>query len=140
MGSRGPAPTPTALRILRGNPGRRPLPLNEPRAPLGPPPPPAELSTAALAEWNRLTPTLGSLLTAWDQAVLAGYCSNYAGALAANAVVEEKGATYEEPDGYGNTKLKPRPEVKIAKDCWAATRAFARELGFSPAARSAIEA
>src|SRR5439155_23962240 len=104
MGSRGPAPTPTALRILRGNPGRRPLPLNEPRAPLGPPPPPPELSTAALAEGNRLTPTLGSLPPARDPAVLARPCPHSAGALAAHPVGGEKGGPHEGPDGFRPTQ------------------------------------
>ena len=31
MSKRGPKPTPTKLKLLRGNPGKRPLPKNEPQ-------------------------------------------------------------------------------------------------------------
>ena len=31
MGVRGTLPTPTKIRILNGNPSRRPLPANEPQ-------------------------------------------------------------------------------------------------------------
>ena len=51
MGARGPAPEPTALKILAGNPGKRKLPENEPQpqgtpicpAWLSPPTPPVDL-------------------------------------------------------------------------------------------------
>lgn len=32
---RGPKPTPTALKVIRGNPGKRALPENEPTPQLG---------------------------------------------------------------------------------------------------------
>jgi hypothetical protein len=35
MGLRGPAPEPTALKLLRGNPGKRPLNTLEPKPPTG---------------------------------------------------------------------------------------------------------
>ncbi len=44
MGQRGPAPKPTALRILEGNPGKRPLNASEPRPRAGRP---AEVSGLA---------------------------------------------------------------------------------------------
>ena len=51
---RGRKPTPTQVKILRGNPGRRPLNEGEPQpAPLAPSCPP-ELSPTAKDEWNRI--------------------------------------------------------------------------------------
>ena len=49
MGRRGPSKTPTVLRVIRGNPGRRPMPTAEPSAPILPEtaPAPAWLTDAA---------------------------------------------------------------------------------------------
>ena len=49
---KGPNPTPTAIRILRGNPGRRALPKDEPKPEAARSlDPPAWLDDAARAEW-----------------------------------------------------------------------------------------
>jgi hypothetical protein len=47
VGKRGPAPKPTELRILEGNPSRRPLPTNEPQYPSGLPTKPKRMSPGA---------------------------------------------------------------------------------------------
>lgn len=54
MGLRGPAPKPTALRRLEGNPGKRKLPINEPEYDLGLPEMPAKISAGAKEVWNEL--------------------------------------------------------------------------------------
>ena len=55
MGLRGPAPQPTALKVLRGNPGKRPLNKREPEPPTDNPPHcPDHLDDVAKVEWNRL--------------------------------------------------------------------------------------
>ena len=78
----GPRPTPTYLKLLRGNPGRRPINKNEPKPeiPAKQPAPPAWLSAYALEEWQRLAPELWriNLLTKVDVAVFAMYCEAYA--------------------------------------------------------------
>jgi phage terminase small subunit len=61
MGLRGPKPQPTALKLIKGNPGKRPLKKDEPTLP--PPPadasaPPKRLKGAAAEEWARLFPGL----------------------------------------------------------------------------------
>lgn len=78
----GPRPTPTYLKLLRGNPGRRPINKNEPKPeiPAKQPAPPAWLSAYALEEWKRVAPELWriNLLTKVDVAVFAMYCEAYA--------------------------------------------------------------
>jgi phage terminase small subunit len=51
---RGRKPIPTALKIVRGNPGKRPLNRNEPKVNLvqGKPLPPAWIKGSARSEWN----------------------------------------------------------------------------------------
>ena len=68
---------PTHLRLLRGNPGKRPIkPEPEPAVPDKPPEPPNFLSDEAKNEWWRVAPELHalSLLTVLDVMPLAAYC------------------------------------------------------------------
>lgn len=58
MGKRGPAPIPTKLKILHGNPGKRPLNEREPQPADGLPACPERLTGAARDEWERLVPIL----------------------------------------------------------------------------------
>ena len=89
----GPKPTPTALRELRGNPGRRPLPVNEPEpSGLEEVDPPAHLSTEAKREWRRLAPELIRLrlLTVADFAAFTGYCSAWSDFIEADRVLASR--------------------------------------------------
>ena len=75
----GPTRKPTKLKILEGNPGKRPLPTNEldPEPFLAPCP--TFIKGAGRKEWKRLAPELYNLglLTKIDQAALAAYCSSF---------------------------------------------------------------
>src|SRR5437764_15483626 len=77
---RGRRPKPTRLKMLTGNPGKRPLNGNEPRPAAAVPECPAELGTLARTEWNRLVGELAALrlLTNLDRAALAAYSGAYA--------------------------------------------------------------
>jgi P27 family predicted phage terminase small subunit len=57
MGRRGPRPTPAPLRLLTGNPARRPVPP-EPSPEKGPTDPPEHLAGEARVVWHRLAPEL----------------------------------------------------------------------------------
>ncbi len=54
MGLRGPAPKPTAVRILEGCRAHRPLPDNEPQYPVGTPTKPKRISRPAKSVWDEL--------------------------------------------------------------------------------------
>src|SRR5919108_3560121 len=97
MGRRGPAPTPTALKLLLGNPGKRPLPKGDPRPTPGVPPCPSWLEGEARKEWRRITPELRALglLTAVDRAALAAYCQSYARWRQAEEVLSRRGLVVE---------------------------------------------
>ena len=77
---RGRRPKPTRLKVLTGNPGKRPLNNAEPRPEAAVPNCPDELGETARREWNRLVGELASLklLTNFDRAALAAYCGAYA--------------------------------------------------------------
>ena len=76
----GPRPMPVKLKLLRGNPGRRPVrgAFEPPQPPL-PPEPPAFLTGYARQEWNRIATSrhLFGLLREADVMVLAAYCESF---------------------------------------------------------------
>ena len=72
--------TPTHLKLLKGNPGKRPIrPEPEPAVPATPPDPPEFLDEHAKNEWWRVAPELHALglLTVLDLQPLAAYCQAY---------------------------------------------------------------
>jgi phage terminase small subunit len=72
----GRKPTPTALKVARGNPGKRPLNTEEPQLPAADLTPPAGLEGRALQEWQTMGPiwTASGVLTAGDLKCFEVYC------------------------------------------------------------------
>ena len=73
---RGRKPKPTTIKVLEGNPGRRPLNDREPQAPPGIPECPEFLGEEARAEWFRMAMVLTNmgLLTLADRSAFTTYC------------------------------------------------------------------
>lgn len=83
---------PTALKLVTGNPGKRPLNANEPiptQAP-APPTPPRHLTKEARAEWARVCRELWllGLLSSLDTSLLAAYCDSFATWVEARRAIE----------------------------------------------------
>ena len=80
MGRRGPPPKPTKLKLLAGNPGKRPLNRREPQPRKTTPRCPAWLGKEARAVWKRMVPELRRMgvLTVIDGEALAAFCQTYA--------------------------------------------------------------
>ena len=77
---KGRRPKPTALKILEGNPGRRPLPRNEAKPPaVCTLDAPRTLDAVGRQEWRRLAPQLQrlGLLTEIDRSALECCCELY---------------------------------------------------------------
>ena len=72
-------PTPTTLKKLAGNPGKRPMNSAEPMPAKGAPTCPDWLQGDALLEWKRIVPELDRLgvLTSVDGAVIEAHCVTY---------------------------------------------------------------
>lgn len=142
MGRRGPAPTPTSLRLLRGNPGKRAINKREPKpAPLRPTCP-RWLNVEAKREWRRVVPELErlGLLTRVDRAELAAYCQSWARWKEAEEFIEKHGPAIPIRDADGRVKyLQQIPQVSISQKERQAMRAFASEFGLSPSSRSRIQ-
>lgn len=136
MGRRGPAPTPTALKVLHGNPGHRRLNDAEPRPRVADPEPPGWLSPVARVEWDRIAPELSVMGTTFeaDAVSLAAYCETVAVFVEACGLVATMGTVITDDEGG----LRRNPAVRIAQDAGNQLRAWAREFGLTPSARAGI--
>ena len=136
MGARGPSPKPTNLKILEGNPGKRPLNHDEPKPELG-----AEcpdwLSNVARSEWQRLAPVLErcGILTAADQNALAAYCDSVANYVRATRQIEcLESLTEKGPHG-----TKMAPIISAQRNYADLMIRFGSKLGLSPSDRTSIK-
>lgn len=131
MGARGPAPKPTALKVLQGNPGKRKLRKDEPKpVAVDNLEPPAYLSKLAKDEWQRVAPEVKrlGLLTLVDVAGLAGYCQAYARWREAIKATNE--CTLGEAIARGF--------VKAEKEALAQMVQLAQQFGFTPSSRAKV--
>lgn len=131
-------PKPTKLRIIQGNPGKRPLNENEPQPKLGIPPCPNFLTKPARAEWKRITPLLAEvgLLTHIDRAALAAYCQAWGRWVETEQLLRKTGTLVKSPNGYP----MPHPLLAIANKAMMQMRSLLLEFGMSPSARSRMKA
>jgi P27 family predicted phage terminase small subunit len=133
---RGRRPKPTRLKVLTGNPGKRPLNEGEPRPEIAIPDCPEELGETARREWNRLVGELASLklLTNFDRAALAAYRGAYALWAQATEAIQKYGVMIKSPSGYPVQS----PYVSVANRQAEIVMRRASEFGFTPASRSRI--
>lgn len=136
MGRRGPAPTPTALKIARG---AQPCRINrlEPVAIEGDPTPIIVLDADARAEWDRLLPILRAMgvLSKGDGAALTVYCVAFSDWKAAREDVDKDGRLLF--DDYG--KAYPNPSIAMGAKALDTLTRFIKEFGLTPSSRSSIK-
>lgn len=136
MATRGRKPTPTALKVLEGNPGKRPLNTAEPKPLQKAPSCPKWLEPEAKKEWRRLAKQMEQLgiLTEVDMAAFAGYCQAYARWKEAEEFITQHGTIVRTPSGY----WQQVPQVSIAQTYLKVMNRFAEQFGLTPASRSRI--
>jgi P27 family predicted phage terminase small subunit len=136
---KGRKATPTALRVLRGNPGKRPLPKNEatPEALGETAAPPEWLDDDAKKEWARVAPLLSrnGLLTELDIDALVAYCRCFSDWKEASAKIKQFGMVIKTPSGYP----MPSPYAPIAQRALMTMYRFMGEFGLTPAARTRVQ-
>ncbi len=140
----GPAPKPSKLKLLQGNPGHKKLNKAEPVF-TGQPDCPSWITQTAKTEWKRIVKELESLdlLRAVDSSALASYCQAFARWRSAEEIVDAEGQTVQEPvmskaGEVVGMKTKRHPATIIAKDERAAMHRAAALFGFDPSSRSRI--
>lgn len=134
MGRRGPAPIPTAIRLLRNNPGKRAINHGEPT------PPPVEEGSAlakcpkwltgeARALWKRVAPGAiqSGLLTIVDLPAFEALCQSYARWRQFEQLTG-KNLELAISKGYRNGAVKERQLMMQ----------FGARFGFDPSSRSNV--
>lgn len=141
MGAGRPA-KPTALKVLQGNPGRRPKNAREPKAQRGRPKCPAWLSAKARAAWGELCDLLDSMrvLTISDRKALELLCDAYAEWRDARETIRKEGGPTYRAETESGFIIRARPEVAIAADAWRRVKALLSEFGLTPSARTKVQA
>lgn len=148
---KGRRPKPTVLKVLQGNPGKRPLNKNEPRPSPRAPGCPTWLAPEAKAEWRRVVPVLDRLgmLSKVDRAALTAYCETWATFVTAQRELHEHGLvnyiledrfTSKDDEGVRiYVHVTKNPAVIVARDAAAQIRQFCAEFGLTPSSRSRME-
>jgi len=138
MGKRGPAPKPTALRLIHGS--TLPLNRNEPKPGCGIRRP-TWLTGEGRRIWDRLVPLLKplGLATVIDANPLARYCDGLAKWIKAKAFLDEHGDTYVVRDETGTIKyIAQFPQVSIYRNLSLHLTRLEQEFGLTPSARTRI--
>jgi phage terminase small subunit len=131
MGRRGPAPQPTKLKLLRGNPGKRALNDREPEPePLASSECPAHLKGDARSLWNSIVKPLVAcaVITVVDVGVAEMLCETHRERRVLEAQQRKVGIPQAITLGYHRRIMELR-KLEIT---------LRRELGATPAARSAV--
>lgn len=141
MGRRGPPPKPTHLKVLEGNPGKRPLNTREPQPQKAAPRCPEWLTGEGRAAWRRLTALLKGmgLLTVADADAMAGYSLTYARWREAEQFLSAHGLVFPLRDEQGRVRcMQQFPQVAIARNALLLLKAYQQEFGLTPSSRSRI--
>jgi hypothetical protein len=154
MGLRGPSPKPTGVRILEGNPSRRPLPANEPAYPPIDPRPPKKTSRQAKPFWEELVAEMvpANVLRSVDQRALwqlaedeALLSEAYAGLWKTIKALQDKAKTEgkELPGGplFALVSMTGgRLAMNAIRDLAARVIIERREFGLTPSSRTRVQA
>lgn len=135
---RGRKPIPTVLRIMRNNPGRRPLNENEPETGSLSTKVPEDLTDPIeIEEWNRtIVPAIETgQIRATDRISAIGHCVLWAEWKA----LKREAAKHPFIVAVGPNKHPiPNPASGMANKTWALLTKNQAELGFTPSSRSRV--
>jgi P27 family predicted phage terminase small subunit len=134
---KGRKPTPTHLKLMRGNPGKRPINESEAQPDRGADMP-TWLSIDAQAHWPIVAKQLddAGVLTTMDQTALGLYCEAFARWKNANDMVVKTGAVIKAPSGYPVQS----PFVSVSNKAFEQMTKLLIEFGMTPSSRSRVTA
>ena len=137
MGKRGPPRIPTALALVRGNPSKHSLKVNEPKPDISASEPPEYLPEIAKVEWRRVCPLLAAigLMSNIDVEVLAAYCACVADEQQGMAMQSGKPTVVQTHNG----NFVQSPYISIVRQARADKVRYAGELGMTPSSRAGMD-
>ncbi len=136
---KGRKPKPTKQKEIAGNPGRRPLNVEEPQHECAAPDCPEHLSAEAAEEWHRITDEMvkARTIATIDRAALAAYCQAWARWVEAETQISQTGgAVVKSPNGHP----MQNPWLSIANKAIEQLHKLSAEFGFTPSSRSRVNA
>lgn len=152
MGQRGPQPQAAVLKLMRGNPGKRPLNLADGVNPeVAVPDIPRHLNKEARKEWKRITvelETLG-LISRLDRAALSLYCQAWGRLVeletafqkrADRLAQEGKDPTAAYVDVTASGYRANAAEINMINALQDQVHKFLQSFGLSPSSRSRVTA
>lgn len=140
---KGRKPTPSHLKLVRGNPGHRPPNLKEPKVARSRPSAPVHMSDRARETWGYVSGLLDRMgvLAEVDAVALEMLCEAYADYLAATAELETFGSHYYSTmTQQGDRMHRAHPAVAQKNDADRRIRAWLAEFGMTPSARARVRA
>jgi len=140
---RGRKPAPSHLKLVRGNPGRRPLNAAEPKVKRARPSAPEHMSDRGRETWGYVSGLLDrmGILSEVDAVALELLCEAYADYLAARAELKAFGSeTYATETANGDKMYRSHPAVAQRNDADRRIRGWLAEFGMTPSARTRVKA
>lgn len=140
MATRGRKPTPTHLKLIHGNPGHRPIPLDQFTPIAKCPDCPTHLIGEARKEWDRVTAVLTGVISDCDRGALAMLCTSWARHLEAEqemakmAIAGGTGLLIKSPKGYPIQS----PWLSISNRAHEMYSKMCVEFGLTPSSRTRV--
>ncbi|EKM0887305.1 phage terminase small subunit P27 family [Salmonella enterica] len=144
----GPPKTPTHLRLVRGNPSKRPINKNEPQPPKGVPPVPKHFDKQGKYWFKRMAEELDAIgvISQLDARALELLVEAYTEYRHHCETLDREGytyAVYSDDDADEGKKreirmIKPHPAAMMKADAWKRLRAMLAEFGMTTSSRSKV--
>ena len=144
----GPPKTPTHLRLVRGNPSKRPINKNEPQPPKGVPPVPKHFDKQGKYWFKRMAEELDAIgvisqLDARALELLVEAYTEYRHHCETLVLEGYTYAVYSDDDADEGKEreirmIKPHPAAMMKADAWKRLRAMLAEFGMTPSSRSKV--
>lgn len=142
---RGRKPTPTVLKLVAGNPGRRPVSMDEFRPPAVVPKCPDHLRGEARKEWDRVTSLLleHGMISEADRGAIAMLCTMWDRYVTAETMIEKAKETA--PGSMGLFVKSPNgfpiqsPWLAVSNKAMEQYKSMCNEFGLTAAARVRVQ-
>lgn len=137
----GRPPTPTHLKVISGNPGKRPLNDQEPQLPNERPKYPKGFSAEEKACWDVVCSYLEKMgiCSVVDSMAMERLIKVYMEIMVLTKTIESEGFTYQCETKGGGIMLRAHPAVALLADADRRFRQWLVEFGLTPSSRSRIK-